>query len=110
MRGGLDQDGVQDDDGGHGQAVEDVDHAVTVRPVVDAVLMLDDDHIEGIERRGRGTIATGLAVHEVMDDVSARTIGSGCSSTRTTPVSWPARPISDRSAAVNVANPHCVGG
>ena len=31
--------------------------------------MLDDDHIEGIERRGRGTTAIWLAVHEIMDHV-----------------------------------------
>ena len=92
------------------RAVEDIDDAVTVGAVVDAVLVLHHDHVEGVERPRRGDNAGRLPVHHDDATTSTSVNGSGRSSTRTTPVSWPAVAISARRAAVNVASPHCVGG
>ena len=46
MRRRRDQHGVQDDDDGHPEPVEDVDDAVAVGAAVDAVLVLHHDHVE----------------------------------------------------------------
>ena len=64
----LDQHGVQDHDAGHPEQVEDIDDALAVGSVVDAVLVLHHHHVEGVQGRGRAFHRVGLAVHHVMHD------------------------------------------
>ena len=106
----LDQHGVQDHDAGHPEQVEDIDHAVAVGSVVDAVLVLHHHHVEGVQGRGRSVPPRRVGRAPCDARPSARRRRAGRSSTRTTPVSWPAAAISAWSAAVNVASPHWVGG
>jgi hypothetical protein len=70
MRRRLDQDGVQDDHRRDGQEVQDVNDAVPVGAVIDSVLVLHDDHVEGVESSRRGDNTGRLPVHEVKDDVN----------------------------------------
>ena len=64
----LDQHGVQDHDAGHPEPVEDVDDAVTVGAVIDAVLVLHHHHVERVEGRSRSFHRASLAVHHVAHD------------------------------------------
>ena len=50
------------------EPLEDVDHAVAVRSVVDAVLVLDHHDVERVEGGGGVDGRLGLVMHHVMDD------------------------------------------
>src|SRR5258706_7291446 len=64
---GVGQHRMQDHDGRYEQRFEQRDDVLAVGPAVDAVLMLDDHHVEAVKYLCRRCRARGGAVHEVMN-------------------------------------------
>jgi hypothetical protein len=69
VRGRVDEDGMEDDDGRDGQPLEDGEDLVAVGPAVNPVLVLDDDGVETIQNGGRLGFAARRVGDEVMDDL-----------------------------------------
>ena len=66
------ENSVRNDDRRDSQAVDDVDHFVTVGTAVDAVLVLDDGDVALVEQLGACRYRCRRAVDQFTDDTSAR--------------------------------------